>query len=214
MNEAETALRTALRSLPEPVVAGDLPVRAARSAHRIRRRRLATRGALGAAAVAAGGLAVAPRPGPRSVEPLATTSPAATVSPSPQPTPARADVFLVTLEERPCEMTTPAAGHECTRGVFTIHPPSGAEEVTVVEDGRPAGTPSKWASITPSALTLLLGDGRTLRAEAEPAGDRAWSFDLTVPEGAAVESVSLVDAATGDAFLTIAAIDGERPFSS
>lgn len=193
MNDVEERLRVALRdALGEPHVPAGLVGAAARHAGRIRHRRAATTGLVGAAAVATGGVVLTARPHP----PAPRVAPVASAT---APAPARDEVLSVVVEQGGCGEGRPGGTDaSCVRTEVQVGWPGASPTEGVMERNILVDTEPERNDV-PADVVVRLSDGRELTGDMEQAGDRRWTAKVRVPAGALVVRVSVRNAA-GEAF--------------
>lgn len=194
MNDVEDRLHRTLDAVVPHQSAGPaLLASAVARATRIRRRRVATRSAVGAAAVA-GGMLVAHR-GPASapaadgIHPVASST---ATAPGVQPG------ITLTAVEGGCTMSPQLVTGPCLRWVVEIQRVGGAtESETLIEEGFASEVHPLRARPQDPVIGIEL-DGVLRTLTGRPDGPGRWVFDVAIPDDAEVGLLSLqTDDGTG-----------------
>ena len=187
MTDAETRLHDLLQdAVPGAAVPPDLLSTAACRAAQIRRRRVATRGAIGVATVVATGALVQHRETALDADRIAPLS-SHTPSASDPATPHEAGGTVRLLVSGECEPTDAEAG--CSR--LTLEVRRGGDPQRFVLYDRYGGE-QPTALSEPRQLVLTFADGTQRSAPARRVGPREWEFDLDIAAGVTFDTVSLV----------------------
>ena len=188
MNDLEQRLHRALAdALPQHETDDRLLATAAGQARRIHRRRLATLGAIGVAAVATGGVVAATR----SADAPAADRVVVVASATPSTRAAVTPGLVLTVVEDQCSVLTEGAPKEpCTSYVVEIHRAGGRVEKERLVWHSGHGNDAHIPTEDPVIGFLVDGVRRELVGRAD--GRWRWTFDVPVfAEGADVRVLSL-----------------------
>lgn len=199
MNAIEQQLQVALdRAVPQHVARpGLVPAAIARATH-IRKRRLATRSALGIVAVAGGAAVVAQRDVknaptvPDRVRQLASAQPSASIAAVGQP-----GITLTAVEGGCYYNRTPAPPEmgitgPCLRWVLETRRAGGQVETkSLMENYYTDASNHPLRTLTQDPVLGIELDGSRRTLTGRPDGPGRWLFDVVVPDGAELHILSL-----------------------
>jgi len=195
MNDAERHLHTMLRDATEGAdVPPGLLRDAAHRATRIRRRRAATGGLVGAAAVATTtGLATQRGAGREPGRPVASVSATAATATSAAPA---TYGFRITVERSVCHLDLTPETKNCVKTEISSATPDGRVTETFEYYDGYATTPPTTRTATEVPVGVIVGftDESETTGTFRAAGTNRWVADVAAGPGAAVRSIVLLDA--------------------